>query len=216
MEDIGDNILDLTILEQGKSSIEKLSDIGIDTFGAVLDELKGIPYVDTLIRISQVGLGFINMWFLRKVARFLRGTESISDEEKNSFINGLSLKDKQRISSYIMNLLYISEDEQKAEIMGRVYAARVRNIISYEQMLRLCSVVNKVFVDDLQQLVTYLKSTDYQGYVTDSLYSVGLLERLSSVSEWVDENGVNSMSMGERKYILNDLGTTLYRVLYEG
>ncbi len=216
MEDIGDNFLDLTILEQGKSSIEKLSDIGIDTFGAVLDELKGIPYVDTLIRISQVGLGVINMWFLRKVARFLRGTESISDEEKNRFINGLSLKDKQRISSYIINLLYISEDEQKAEIMGRVYASRVRNVISNEQMLRLCSVVNKVFVDDLQQLATYFKSTDYQGYVTDSLYSVGLLERLSSVSEWVDEHGVNSMSLGGRKYILNDLGTILFRVLYEG
>ena len=190
-----------------------MSDVGIDTFGAILEELKGIPYADKLIRISQVGLGVINMWFLRKVARFLRGSESISIAEKNSFLESLNLRDRRRIASYITNLLYVSEDEKKADIIGNIYAARVRGMISNEQMLRLCSIISKVFVDDLKHLSTYSEATDYQGYVTDSLYSVGLLERMSSVMEWVDEKGVNSMSMGGRKFVLNDMGSILLQLL---
>jgi len=216
MESTGDSVLDLTVLEQGRESLDKFLDVGIDTFGALLEELKGIPYVDKIIRICQVGLGVNNMWFLRKVARFLKATESISDAEKNRFLEGLDMRDKRRITSYITNLLYVSEDEQKAEIMGNIYAARVMGRISNELMLRLCSIVNRVYVDDLQCLPQYFEATDYQGYVTDSLYSAGLLERLSSVSEWVDENGQNSMSMGVRRFVLNDLGNTLFRLLFDG
>jgi hypothetical protein len=89
-------------------------------------------------------------------------------------------------------------------------------MINNEQMLRLCSIINRVFVDDLNHLPTYFNATDYQGFVTDSLYSAGLLERLSSVREWTDEEGVNSMSMGERRFVLNDLGNILFHILNEG
>ena len=53
-------------------------------------------------------------------------------------------------------------------------------------------------------------------YCTPRNYGLNWRHSDFDISEWVDENGVNSMSMGGRKYILNDLGTILFRVLYEG
>ena len=206
-------LLELTVYEQSKDSLEKLIEVEIETFGQILDELKEMPYVDKLIKFCKVGFGIMNMWQIRKIARFLKGSETISDEEKDKYLNSLSKKEKQHISGYLTNLLYVTEDEEKAEIMGLIYAARVRNEISNEDMLRLSSDVNKVFIFDLQLLNNYVSPHEYRGYTTDNLYSAGLLEQLSSAEEMPEENGVHGMAIGVRKYKLNIMGEKLMRIL---
>ena len=206
-------LLELTVYEQSKDSLEKLIEVEIETFGQILDELKEMPYVDKLIKFCKVGFGIMNMWQIRKIARFLKGSETISDEEKDKYLNSLSKKEKQRISGYLTNLLYVTEDEEKAEIMGLIYAARVRNEISNEDMFRLSSDVNKVFIFDLQLLNNYVSPHEYRGYTTDNLYSAGLLEQLSSAEEMPEENGVHGMAIGVRKYKLNIMGEKLMRIL---
>ena len=206
-------LLELTVYEQSKDSLEKLIDVEIDTFGQIMEELKDMPYVDKLIKFCKVGFGIMNMWQIRKIARFLKGSETISDEEKDKYLNSLNKKDKQRISGYLTNLLYVTEDEEKAEILGLIYAARVKNEINNEDMLRLSSDVNKVFVFDLQLLNNYVSPHKYCGYTTDNLYSAGLLEQLSSAEEIPEDNGVHGMAIGVRKYKLNIIGEKLMSIL---
>lgn len=206
-------LLELTVYEQSKDSLEKLIDVEIDTFGQIMEELKDMPYVDKLIKFCKVGFGIMNMWQIRKIARFLKGSETISDEEKDKYLNSLNKKDKQRISGYLTNLLYVTEDEEKAEILGLIYAARVKNEINNEDMLRLSSDVNKVFVFDLQLLNNYVSPHKYCGYTTDNLYSAGLLEQLSSAEEIPEDNGVHGMAIGVRKYKLNIMGEKLMSIL---
>lgn len=203
-------LLELTIFEQNKNNINKLIDVEIDTVGDIMKELADTPYVDKIIKFCKVGYGILNIWQLRKIARFLKGAESISDEEKDKYLSNLSKKDKQRISGFLTNLLYITESEEKAEIFGLIYAARVRNSIDNEEMLRLCSSVNRVFVFDLPLLSTYVFPYNYVDYHTDNLYAAGLLEQLSSAET---QKHLESISLGVRKYKLNAMGDKLRVIL---
>ena len=208
-------LLDLTVFEQNRDNINKLVDVEIDTVGQIINELKDVPYVDKLINFCKVGYGILNIWHIRKIAKFLKGSESISDEEKDKYLGNLDKKDKQRISGYLTNLIYLTEDEEKAEIMGIIYAARVRNRITNEDMLRLCSNLNKLFVFDIKSLPEYNNPCEYKDYVTDNLYVGGLLELMSSAEETKDEQGNISMAIGVRKYRLNSIGHMLLTILLE-
>lgn len=210
-----DELLDLTVIEQNKGSIDKLVETEIDTFGEIIKEGKDLPYIDKIIKFCKVGFGILNIWHLRKIARFIKGSESVSDEEKDKYLSSLDKKDKKRISGYLTNLLYLSEDEEKAAIMGLVYAARVRNRITNEDMLRLCSDVNKVFVFDLKLLAKYKAPCDYIDFTTDNLYAGGLLELMSSAEETKGKDGFLGMAIGMRKYRLNKMGEILFAILAE-
>lgn len=208
-------LLDLTAFEKYKANIDKLIEVEIDTAGQIINELEHVPYVDKLIKFCKVGYGILNIWQIRKIAKFLKGSELVSDEEKDRYLANLDKKDKRRISGYLTNLLYLTEDEEKAEIIGLIYAARVRDKINNEEMLRLCSDVNKLFVFDLKYLANYREPYEYMGYVTDNLYSGGLLEQMSSAEETKSDDGYTSMAIGVRKYKLNKMGEILFVILAE-
>lgn len=210
MEERENELLELTIFEQEKSYIDKLIDLEIDTVGDILKESENIPYAGKLVKFCKFGFGIFNIFQVRKIARFLKGTSTISDEKKNKYLASLSKKDKQRISSYITNLLYTTEAEEKAEIFGLIYSARVRNEIDNEEMLRLCSSVNRVFVFDLPLLSTFVTPHDYVDYHTDNLYAAGFLEQLSSAET---QEHLHSISLGVRKYKLNAIGEKLCSIL---
>lgn len=206
-------LLDLTVFEQNRETINKLIDVEIDAFGQILSELKEVPYVGNLIKFCKVGYGILNIWHIRKIAKFLKGSESVSDEEKDKYLDSLDKKEKQHISGYLTNLLYLTEDEVKAEIMGFIYAARVRNQITNEDMLRLCSNLNKLFVFDIKNLPEYIDPCEYKDYVTDNLYIGGLLEQMSSAEDTRDEQGNIGMAIGVRKYKLNKVGQLFLKIL---
>lgn len=208
-------LLDLTVFEQNRENINKLVDVEIDTAGQIISELEDVPYVDKLIKFCKVGYGILNIWHIRKIAQFLKGSESVSDEEKDRYLESLDKKDKQRISGYLTNLLYLTEDEEKAKIIGFIYAARVRNRITNEEMLRLCSNLNKLFVFDIKILPEYTEPCEYKGYVTDNLYVGGLLEQMSSAEQTKDVHGDIGMALGLRKYKLNRVGEMLLAILSE-
>ncbi len=60
----------------------------IDTVGQIISELEDVAYVDKLIKFCKVGYGVLNIWNIRKIAKFLKGSESLSDEEKEKYLAG--------------------------------------------------------------------------------------------------------------------------------
>ena len=211
--DNNNELLELTIYEQGSETIDKLIDVEIDTIGLIIENSENIPYAGSILKFCKAGLGFVNIWFLRKIARFIKAAAIVSDEEKEEFLKSLSTKDKNRISCYLTNLLYVTEEERKAEVMGKIYAARVRNRIDNEMMLRLCSTVNRVFIFDLDTLNNYKEYVKSEGYITDNLYSAGLLEQISS-DDTTKIPGKDYYSLSiELKYKLNKIGETLNNIL---
>ena len=204
-------LLELTIDKQYQDIIDKLLDVELDTFSKIIEDLKDLPYLKQVLGFCRIGFGIVNLCHVRKIARFIKASGKLSDIEKDRYLSSLSKKDKSRISGFLTNLLFLFEDEYKAEIMGQIYSARVRNEINDEEMLRLCSVLNRLFITDLDYLGIYTKPNNYNGYITDNLYAAGLLEQLSSV----EESGIEEelLSVGVRKYQLNKMGDILFKIL---
>ena len=72
------------------------------------------------------------------------------------FLNSLDEKDYKRINAMMTHLLYSAEEDGKATLMGKIYRSRLLGEIDDEMMLRLCSVVNKAFLTDLNHLEEYI------------------------------------------------------------
>ena len=158
------NIFELQQSAQDKDFVLKNGSLEFEAFADILNTAKDLPYIGSLFKLGKVAVNYMDYRFIRKLHFFLEQSESLEPEKKNEFLDSLSESDNKRINGYLTQLLYSSEEDAKASLMGKIYRSRLLGEIDNDMMLRLCSVVNKVFVDDLQQLVTYLKSTDYQGY----------------------------------------------------
>lgn len=110
---------------------------------------------------------------------------------------------------YIMHLLYSAEEDSKVVIMGKVYKDRIMNNIDNDMFLRLCSSINKVYVEDVGRLQDYLNPVSKSDYVTNNLYSSGLLQ--------MTEANVSGgrLTLGG-SFVLNEVGLHLLRIIGKG
>lgn len=84
--------------------------------------------------------------------------------------------------------------------------------IDNNMMLRLCSVVNKAFLPDLEHLHEYVEDNSSYDYVRDNLNSLGLLRNLGGTYQ--KENGEwAGVGFGPAIHRLNDVGKDLLRIM---
>lgn len=204
MED--NDIFDLSVAKEEYDFIKKSLLLETDVFSDILEEMKDFPWVGSLIKLGKVGKGFMDLKFVWKIGRFLKKSEDIEQKEKEVFLAKLDKKDRKRMYEYLMHLLYTAEEDRKADVMGMVYRDRIMGNIDNDMFLRLCSAVNKVFIDDVDRLVDYINPNPKDDYVTNNLYSSGLL----MIS---DSEGENSTIIIGVRYELNDVGRHLLRIL---
>lgn len=200
------DIFDLSIAKEENVFVEKSLLLESEVVSDILDEMKEFPWLGSLIKFGRVGKGFLDLKFVRKIGRFLKQSEGIEQEKKEEFLAKLDKKDRKRMYEYLMHLLYSAEEDKKADVMGMVYRDRIMNNIDNDMFLRLCSAINKVYIDDVDKLNEYVKPNPKDDYVTNNLYSSGLLQISDSNTE--DE----SIIIGVR-YELNDIGKHLLRIL---
>lgn len=196
------NLFDIQKSSQDIKYLKDNSKLGLDIATDIIDSLSGMPILGSLLRIGKIGLNVIDLFFIRKLAKFIEQSDEISEEEKNNFLSSLDKKDYEHISSYLLHLLYISEEEEKARIMGMIYKARILNEIDNDMMLRLCSIVNKSFLPDLKKLPFYKEQNKEDSIEANNFINLGLIDSFVG-GVWVDEPS----------WILNDIGNQLYEIL---
>lgn len=200
------DIFDLAVAKEENKFIEKSLLLEADVFSDVLEEMKEFPWLGSLIKLGKVGKGFMDLKFIWKIGRFLKKSEDIEQEKKEAFLANLDKKDRKRMYEYLMHLLYTAEEDRKADVMGMVYRDRIMGNIDNDMFLRLCSAINKVYIDDVAKLEDYVNPNPKDDYVSNNLYSSGLLKLSDSESE---DGG---LYIGVR-YELNDIGRHLLRIL---
>lgn len=202
------DIFDLQQSSQDRDFLARNADLELDVLANIIETSKDVPFIGSLIKLAKVGLNIIDLRYVRKLGLFLKQSEDIPEEKKTKLLLSLSHKDKKRISEYLSHLLYTADEDVKAELMGRIYCYRVNDLIDNEQMLRLCSVVNKSFFFDLSHLMDYKELNDSDGYITNNLNALGLLKNCGNFS--VDEGVLN---LAKTKYQLNEIGTMLMNIM---
>lgn len=132
----------------------------------------------------------------------MKVSADIDNETVRKFIDNLSLNDSKRISSYLIHLLYCSEEDEKASIMGTIYKARILGEIDNDTMLRLCSIVNNSFLIDLKKLPFYIEKSNKGSIEVSNFINLGLVDNFVG-GHWVDEP----------TWVLNGIGKTLHNIL---
>jgi len=200
------DIFDLSVAKDEDKFVKKSLKLESEVVSDILEQMKVFPWLGSLIKLGMVGKGFLDLRFVRKIGRFLQPSNDIAQERKEDFLDKLDKKDRKRMYEYLMHLLYTAEEDKKADVMGKVYRDRIIGNIDNDIFLRLCSAINKVYIDDVDRLGDYTNPNPKDDYVTNNLYSSGLLQTTESKFEG------SALVMGG-SYVLNDLGRHLLRIL---
>ncbi len=200
------DIFDLSVAKDEDKFVKKSLQLESEVVSDILEEMEDFPWVGSLIKLGMVGKGFLDLRFVRKIGRFLQQSNDIAQEKKEAFLDKLDKKDRKRMYEYLMHLLYTAEEDKKADVLGKVYRDRIMGNIDNDIFLRLCSAINKVFIDDVDRLGDYTNPNPKDDFVTNNLYSSGLLQTTESKFE-------GSTFVVGGSYVLNDLGRHLLRIL---
>lgn len=205
------NIFEIQRSKEDKDFVLKNGTLEFEVFADILKTAGDLPYIGSLFKLGKVAVNYMDYRFVRKLHFFLEQSENIEPEKKEKFINSLNEKDYKRINAMLTHLLYSAEEDGKATLMGKIYRSRLLEEIDDEIMLRLCSVVNKAFLADLDHLVEFIAENDSDDYIRDNLNALGLLQDLGTLHE-VEREDFYTSGIGPSKHKLNVVGIELLRI----
>ncbi len=184
--------------------IKENLDLDIEIASELLETCKDIPFVGTIWNLKKFAINYLDWRFANRLAKFLRESADIDYDTKYKFWSSLSEKDAHRISNYLLNVLYTSDEDEKSKILGMIYKHRLFDRIDDDMMLRLCSVVNKSFVTDLKMLPAYVKKSTEETVEANNFICLGIID-----------NFVGGYWVNESSWQLNKIGLTLFEILEE-
>jgi hypothetical protein len=167
----------MTNLILGRTISDDLADVSASTADLATDIIGGIPVLGAVLDAARSIKNISNTLYLRKVAITLQELEvGTSSEDRARFLTMLEAESEtERFGEAIILLIDKMDDMRKPAIVGRLLSSAMRGQLSKRRAMRLASIVNSVFVDDLMDLQLLPGSTEGQGF----LASAGLLEQMS-------------------------------------
>lgn len=196
------NIFTILKSEKDINFIKENGELGLEITTEIIDSMSNMPILGSFIKLCKIGFNTRDWYFINKLSIFLKQSQNVDEEKKIKFLNNLTENDNKRISSYLINLLYASEEEDKAQLMGMIYKARLLNKIDNDMMLRLCSIIYKSFLPDLKKLPLYKEQSNKDSIEANNFINLGLINNFVG-GIWVDEPS----------WKLNDIGNQLYEIL---
>lgn len=183
-----------------KKSLTSEFEVTVD----IVQVLSAFPYIGSLVKLGMIGSKYMELRFIKKLAKFLESDLSIPYNEKERFVNSLKDSDRKKIQDYVVQYLLHAEDDEKAVLMGYLYKSCVLNNIDKVMFLRLCSIIDRAFVDDLHQLKDYINENEEYSVIANSFINLGLIDNYTG-GFWKDK----------LTYQLNEVGKKLYEILNE-
>ena len=205
---------------QSKELGQLTGDISEAVIDSILKEglLKELPIIGTVVGLFKVGISFRERSYLKKIYKFLYQLKDISQNEREDF-NKSILKNSKTTSDFFEKLLYLIDrldDTDKAEIVGKLFNALIKEKIKTDDFLRLTSIIDKVYIGDLkyvdfrygddkkmtkEERLEYFQSIN-ESTIQESLVNSGLM----TFDE--EENVIEQKRLGARKKMKRRYKTT--------
>jgi hypothetical protein len=144
-------------------SVGDITTEGMDIlFDSALQEgpLRDIPVVGWLVK-TYGAMNTVRDWLLvRKILRFLRGTQATTAEERRAFAERMEADPayQRKVGEELFLLLDRHETVDKSELLGRVFAALIRQEVAYEEYQRYAFIIDRLFLQDLLHLERHYAS----------------------------------------------------------
>ncbi len=148
--------------------------------------LKDLPIFGSLMAIVKTGVAFRERRLMEKIVAFINEVANLSASERARVVAELAgTGDKQeKVGELVIEMLDRADSIRKPALIGKLFVAMGRKKIDPKDLLRLCTMVNGVFLEDLSLLASTrtVGSVDHDrrfalqanGFLASSLRDVGL------------------------------------------
>jgi len=189
-----------------------LGDLGEIAIDSALNEgvLRDIPIIGSITGLFRAGRDIRNELFLKKIAIFLSQISEASYSERQQFASRFANDtDSRRFGESVLLLLERAESMEKPGIIGRIMCAAIREQIDLTKAMRLASIVDRCYLQDLEHLPRFESGPQLAEFkiVVEALQSVGLLSTAGFDGGNMDEDPIRSGTV----YVLNEYGELLIK-----
>jgi hypothetical protein len=187
-----------------KSDISQLSSELTETaIDSILSEglLKDVPVVGTIAKIASMGQNIKDWFFTKKVCKFLLELDVIELEKRQMFVDELEDKgEREEVGETLIVILDRLDHLTKASMIGRLFQSYILERISFDELMVLSAVVERIYIVDLKSL---LNNDIVDKLVKERLYSLGIYSMTVTT--------LPSISLAN--YNINQLGKQLKEIL---
>lgn len=129
-QDASDALLDL-----GETLLDSQFDDGL---------LKDIPILGTLVKLKDFGLSISDYMLVKKLQKFAFALNQVPENERDNFFIKLESDNtyKSKVNDNLVLLINASDDIDKPEMLGKVFAKYVIGCLDYEQFMQFSTSVN--------------------------------------------------------------------------
>lgn len=180
-------IADLTI-EAGQN----LFDIGADLLHNNI--LKGVPIVSNVVNGIEGIISIKDQLYVRKIMKFLFEACKITEKQKEKLEQKISLDpdEAKRAGEALLEILDSIAKSEKAVVLGKVFRAYVAEDMSTDDLVLLCEMVDRAYLQDLNGLEND-KYYNSQGLVNSGIKNT---INMRQIAEEVDKHMGYAISMG--------------------
>lgn len=194
-----------SIAENLSSIVRDLAEVGFDS---IVKEgvLRDIPVFNTFHNLYQAGVEIRQQLFIKKIINFWKELPNTSLHERQKFVEWMDKNPNQKLTfgENILLLIDRADSIEKPSILGRLLNHCTLGDISYEDMMRLCFIVDRVYMPDLNYLTSFTFGIQSNPNIAASLQSAGLLNFAG-----MDGGNLDEPLSGGVIYKLNDYGKML-------
>jgi hypothetical protein len=190
------------------------TDLGEVVLDSILDDgvLKEIPIIGSVVALFKTGSNIRDRFYLKKLLLFLQAMASLSPDDKHRFSSFFeSSKERERFGESLLLLLEKSNDMQKPELLGHLWAACARGELPFDQCMRISFMIDSVYFSDLTFLSEMRTGVQRENTpIAESLHRAGFV----SYAGTDGGNDDDPLSAGTR-YSVNEFGKTLLSICFE-
>lgn len=188
-----------------ESLADLLSSVADTSLNSAIESgaLQGIPFFSLLVGAMKAKRDVRDALFKRKVALFLKPISETPAHLRKRFTEEIVHSGKQHeFGQAVLLLLDKADNMEKTKIIGRLMSALILGDIDEPKTMRLCSIVNRCYVQDLELLRDFRTGTQgEQQPIAESLFSAGLLSNSGDTGGTIgggpDEDGGIIYSLNE-------------------
>lgn len=194
-----------------------LMDMVIEQLTESLDLCLNIPIARIFSTINKTCKSFYDYKMCVRLLNFYQGSKDVNKEKKKKFYEKNIFGKEKKIGYRIIQLLESQDIDEKALLIGKLYAYCVENEYDIKSFFRISQIIQKFFFDDLECLFYWesketicAKNKNIPQEIIESLYNYGLL----SEREY-DGGGFNEDDDEGVRYALSKYGQIILSVINE-
>jgi hypothetical protein len=170
--------------------------------------LKDIPVIGTLVDILKLSGSIRDRLFTKKLLCFLSELSNTTSEQRADVLRKVESEKgyRSKIGEKLLYIIDRCEDHTKAQVIARLFAAFINQTLTYSEFFRASSVINNVYLDDLN---TFISDTE----VRSKIDKVGML--LNSGLYYIENPKIRIRDQDDHKmthdqYIVEGSELTVY------